>query len=123
MIIGIGIDLVEVPRMEKALQQEGFREKVFTEEEIAYCESKGAHRVESYAARFAAKEAVGKALGTGIQKGQLLDAEIEIDEGGRPKMHIMGQLRVSALIRHVEKIHVSLSHTASMAIAQIILEE
>lgn len=123
MIIGIGIDLVEVPRMEKALQQAGFREKVFTQEEIDYCESKGAHRVESYAARFAAKEAVGKALGTGIQKSQLQDAEIEIDEEGRPRMHIMGQLRVAALIRHVEKIHVSLSHTATMAIAQIIMEE
>lgn len=123
MIIGIGIDLVEVTRMERALQQEGFKEKVFTKEEIAYCEAKGAHKAESYAARFAAKEAVGKALGTGIYKNQLQDAEIEIDEEGRPKMHIMGQLRVSALIRHVEKIHVSLSHTATMAIAQVIMEE
>ena len=123
MIIGIGVDLVEVARMEQALQQDGFKEKVFTKEEIAYCEKKGAHKTESYAARFAAKEAVGKALGTGIYKNQLQDAEIEIDEEGRPKMHIMGQLRVSALIRHVEKIHVSLSHTATMAMAEVIMEE
>ena len=64
MIIGIGVDLVEVSRIEKALQQEGFKEKIFTDEEIAYCESKKCHAAESFSGRYAVKEAVGKALGT-----------------------------------------------------------
>lgn len=80
MILGIGVDILEVGRMERALKQPGFKEKTFTQDEIAYCETKGAHSVESYAARFAAKEALGKALGTGILPGQLQQVEVLTDE-------------------------------------------
>lgn len=124
MILGIGVDILEVGRMERALKQPGFKEKAFTQDEIAYCETKGAHSVESYAARFAAKEALGKALGTGILPGQLQQVEVLTDEKtGAPWLHLMGQLRVAALTRQVERVHVSLSHTAENAIAQVLLEE
>lgn len=124
MILGIGVDILEVGRMERALKQPGFKEKTFTQVEIAYCETKGAHSVESYAARFAAKEALGKALGTGILPGQLQQVEVLTDEKtGAPRLHLMGQLRVAALTRQVERVHVSLSHTAENAIAQVLLEE
>ncbi len=124
MIIGIGVDILEVGRMERALKQAGFKEKVFTDDEIAYCEKKGAHRVESYAARYAAKEALGKALGTGIHLSQFQQVETLVDEKtGAPRLHLMGQLRVAALTRQVERVHVSLSHTAENAIAQVLLEE
>lgn len=124
MILGIGVDILEVGRMERALKQPGFKEKTFTQDEIAYCETKGAHSVESYAARFAAKEALGKALGTGILPGQLQQVEVLTDEKtGAPRLHLMGQLRVAALTRQVEQVHVSLSHTAENAIAQVLLEE
>ena len=123
MILGIGVDILEVGRMERALKQDGFKEKAFTQDEIAYCESKGAHSSESYAARFAAKEALGKALGTGLRPGQLQQVEVLADEKtGAPYLHVMGQLRVAALNRQVERLHVSLSHTAENAIAQVILE-
>ena len=105
MILGIGVDILEVGRMERALKQPGFKEKTFTQDEIAYCETKGAHSVESYAARFAAKEV-------------LTD-----EKTGAPRLHLMGQLRVAALTRQVERVHVSLSHTAENAIAQVLLEE
>jgi len=123
MILGIGVDILEVGRIERALKQKGFKEKAFTDEEIACCEQKGAHSSESYAARFAAKEAFGKALGTGLQPGQLQQVEVLTDEKtGAPRLHVMGQLRVAALSRQVERIHVSLSHTAKNAIAQVVLE-
>ena len=122
MILGIGVDILEVGRMERALKQPGFKEKTFTQDEIAYCE--GDNSVESYAARFAAKEALGKALGTGILPGQLQQVEVLTDEKtGAPRLHLMGQLRVAALTRQVERVHVSLSHTAENAIAQVLLEE
>ena len=124
MIIGIGIDMVKVARIERALRQKGLKEQVFTPDEIAYCERKGAHSSESYAARFAAKEALGKALGTGIHRSELLDAEILVDERtGCPQLHLMGKLRAAALLRHVERVHVSISHTAGNAVAEVLLEE
>lgn len=123
MILGMGVDILEVGRMERALKQAGFKEKTFTRDEIEYCESKSAHSSESYAARFAAKEALGKALGTGLTPGQLQQVEVLNEEKtGAPRLHLMGQLRVAALVRGVERIHVSLSHTAENAIAQVLLE-
>lgn len=80
MILGMGVDILEVGRMERALKQAGFKEKTFTRDEIEYCESKGAHSSESYAARFAAKEALGKALGTGLTPGQLQQVEVLNEE-------------------------------------------
>lgn len=124
MIIGIGIDLVKVARMERALRQKGFKEQVFTPDEIAYCERKGAHSSESYAARFAAKEALGKAMGTGIHRSELQDVETLVDEHtGCPSLHLMGKLRAAALLRNVEQVHVSISHTADTAVAEVLLEE
>ena len=76
------LTLFEVSRIEKALQQEGFKEKIFTDEEIAYCESKKCHAAESFSGRYAVKEAVGKALGTGILPGQFEKIETLPDATG-----------------------------------------
>jgi holo-[acyl-carrier protein] synthase len=123
MIIGIGIDLVEVSRIREALAKEGFREKVFSGDEIAYCESKKAHAAESYAGRYAVKEAVGKALGTGIRPEQLEKVETLPDASGIPQVHLLGQMLLSGMARNVRHIHVSISHTAEWAVAQVILED
>ena len=122
MIIGIGVDLVEVSRIEKALQQEGFKEKIFTDEEIAYCESKKCHAAESFSGRYAVKEAVGKALGTGILPGQFEKIETLPDATGVPQVHLLGPVLITAMNRRVNKFHVSISHTKDLAIAQVVLE-
>jgi holo-[acyl-carrier protein] synthase len=123
MIIGIGVDLVEVSRIAEALKKEGFREKVFTGEEIEYCESRKSHAAESYAGRFAVKEAVGKALGTGIRPDQLEKVETLPDASGIPQVHLLGPMLLSGMARNVRRIHVSISHTASCAVAQVVLED
>ena len=122
MILGIGVDILEVGRMERALKQKDFREQVFTPGEIAYCERKGAHSSESYAARFAAKEAVGKALGTGVYRSQLLEIEVLTDASGQPSLHFTGDIARLAGEKKLGRAFVSLSHTAGNAIAQVILE-
>lgn len=122
MISGIGVDILEVGRMERAMRIKGFREKVFTSVEIAYCESKGTHRIESYAARFAAKEAMGKALGTGVQVSQLQQIEVISGEDGRPTLCFSGDVARLAKSLKVKKAYISLSHTAENAVAQVILE-
>ena len=123
MILGTGIDLVEVPRIaEKIAKGQGFREMVFSPAEILYCE-KQAHPEQHYAARFAAKEAFFKALGTGWINGTAFD-EIEImhDAKGKPCLQLNGQTAATLATYGIRRIHVSLSHQASMATATVILE-
>ena len=72
MIIGIGCDIIEINRVEKAVKSESFKQRVFTPAEIAYCESRGKQQFASFAARFAAKEAVLKAFGTGLRGGGIV---------------------------------------------------
>ena len=124
MIIAIGVDLVEIPRIEAVFTRRGdrFRKRVFTEGEISYCERR-ASKLASYAARFAAKEAVMKALGTGWSDGVgWKDIEVVSSPSGAP----MIQLHRNALERMREigatRVLVSLTHSGELAIAQIVLE-
>jgi holo-[acyl-carrier protein] synthase len=124
MIVGSGIDVVEVPRVAAALERFGerFVQRVFTEGEIRYCESK-ANRVESFAARFAAKEAGMKALGTGWNHGiRWRDLEVRRQPGGRPTLVFHGKAAEFAIHLGVAHVALSLTHTAAEAIAQVILE-
>ena len=122
MIGGVGIDIIEVQRVGEHLQADnGFREKVFSTREIAYCEAH-ANRAESYAARFAAKEAFLKALGSGLALTyDLSEIEVLADESGKPEIKLSEalQTRIGTLWK---KIHVSLSHLKSTACAIVILE-
>ena len=124
MIIAIGVDLVEISRIEEVFTRRGerFRRRVFTEGEISYCERR-ASKLASYAARFAAKEAVMKALGTGWSEGVgWKDIEVVSGPSGAP----MIQLHRSALERMREigatRALVSLTHSGELAIAQVVLE-
>jgi holo-[acyl-carrier protein] synthase len=124
MIVGTGIDIAEVPRIEGSIARFGdrFLRRIFTEAEIRYCESK-ANRVERYAARFAAKEAAMKAIGTGWNHGvRWRDVEVCRQPGGRPT--IAFHCKAAEFAAKLGAVHValSLSHTKEYAIAQVILE-
>jgi holo-[acyl-carrier protein] synthase len=125
MIVAIGIDIVEIARVEEIFARRGerFRNRVFTQAEIAYCEGR-ASRVESYAARFAAKEAAMKALGTGWAKGVgWQDIEVIRAETGAPSVQLHGRALERLTEMGARKAHLSLTHSRNIAIAQIILEE
>lgn len=125
MIVSIGIDIVEVYRIRDTISRTPrFTERVYTEGERAYCESKGAAAAQSYAARFAAKEAFLKALKTGW-RGKITWQDIEIisNADGVPSLKIEGEARRLLENLGANKIHLSLSHTTEHAVAQIILEK
>ncbi len=124
MIVGTGIDIAEVPRVRQAIERFGtrFLERVFTPGEIRYCDSK-VNRFERYAARFAAKEAAMKALGTGWNHGvRWRDCEVTRMPGGRPTLTFHGKAAEFAAKLRVKNAALSLTHTAEQAIAQVILE-
>jgi holo-[acyl-carrier protein] synthase len=124
MIVGTGIDIAEVPRIEASIARFGdrFLRRIFTEAEIRYCESK-ANRVERYAARFAAKEAAMKAIGTGWNHGVTWrDVEVSRQPGGRPTIAFHGKAAEFAAKLGAVHVALSLSHTKQYAIAQVILE-
>ncbi|HXZ30677.1 MAG TPA: holo-[acyl-carrier-protein] synthase [Terriglobales bacterium] len=124
MIVGSGIDIAEVPRIAASIERFGnrFLNRVFTEGEIRYCESK-ANRLERYAARFAAKEAAMKAIGTGWNCGVTWrDVEISRLPGGRPTITFHGKAAEFANKLGTKHIALSISHTEQVAIAQVILE-
>ncbi len=124
MIVGTGVDIVEVPRIAQAIERYGdrFLRRIFTEGEIQYCESK-ANRSERYAARFAAKEAAMKALGTGWNHGvRWRDVEVRREPGGRPTVAFHGKAAEFAERLGAKHVALSLSHTAEQAIAHVILE-
>jgi holo-[acyl-carrier protein] synthase len=124
MIVGTGIDIAEVPRIRQSIERFGdrFLRRVFTVGEIQYCDSK-ANRAERYAARFAAKEAAMKALGTGWNHGvRWRDCEVVRLPGGRPSISFHGKAAEFAARLGVKNAALSLSHTAEQAIAQVILE-
>ncbi len=124
MIVGTGIDIAEVPRVAQALERFGerFLHRVFTPGEIRYCDSK-ANRVERYAARFAAKEAAMKALGTGWNHGvRWRDCEVVRAPGGRPTLVFHGRAGEFAAKLGVKNAALSLTHTSEQAFAQVILE-
>lgn len=124
MIVGTGIDIAEVPRIEASIARFGdrFLRRIFTEAEIRYCESK-ANRIERYAARFAAKEAGMKAIGTGWNHGVAWrDVEVCRQPGGRPTIAFHGKAAEFAAKLGAVHVALSLSHTKEYAIAQVILE-
>jgi holo-[acyl-carrier protein] synthase len=125
MIVGTGIDITEVPRIREVIERHGerFLKRVFTEGEIQYCESK-ANRVERYAARFAAKEAGMKAIGTGWNHGvRWRDLEVARKPGARPTLLLHGKAAEFAAKLGATNIALSLTHTAEQAFAQVILEK
>ncbi len=125
MIVGTGTDLTEIARIEETVARHGerFLQRIYTSGEIAYCQRKRHTSGESFAARFAAKEAGAKALGTGIAKGVAWH-EIEVAHlpGGRPTLIFHGRAAERAAQMGVTAAHLSLSHGRDLAIAVVILE-
>jgi holo-[acyl-carrier protein] synthase len=124
MIAGLGIDIIEVDRIaDKIKKENGFRELVFSENEIAYCENK-TNKYEHYAARFAAKEAFFKAIGTGWLKDTAFnEVEIVNKEHGKPEIVFLGATRVTVSGLQIVNIMVSLTHIKSAGSAVVIIEK
>ncbi len=124
MIVGLGVDLVEVRRIAGAIERHGtsFLRRIFTPREIAYCESHRA-KFERYAGRFAAKEAAMKALGTGWRRGvRFVDIEVVRESSGRPVLQLSGVARQIAEQMGVRHITISITHNHDTALAQVIFE-
>src|SRR5690348_987288 len=125
MIVGTGVDLAEVARIRAAIGRHGqrFIERVYTPAEIAYVERK-ANRFERYAGRFAAKEAGMKAIGTGWKRGvRWQDFEVANLPTGKPTLRLHGVAAQVALRLGVKNVSLSITHTAELAMAQVILED
>ncbi len=124
MIAGLGIDIIEVDRVATKIGKEsGFRELVFSKNEIDYCETK-TNKFEHYAARFAAKEAFFKAIGTGWKEGTSFnEIEIKNDDTGKPELVLLGATQKSMLEWGVITISLSLSHLKTIASAVVIIEK
>src|SRR4051812_34498754 len=124
MIVGTGVDLAEVPRIEASIARYGakFIQRIYTPAEIAYVERK-ANRFERYAARFAAKEAGMKAIGTGWRRGVTWqDFEVANLPSGKPTLRLHGAAAVFAERLGVKTIALSITHTAELGMAHVILE-
>jgi holo-[acyl-carrier protein] synthase len=124
VILGLGIDISEVTRIEAAIERHGraFLERVFTPAEIEYCE-RYRNRFERYAGRFAAKEAGMKALGTGWRGGiRWVDFEVTRLPSGQPTLALHGKARELAERKGVERIALSITHSGNTALAQVIFE-
>ena len=125
MIVSIGTDIIEVYRIRETLERTPrFTERVFTQKEREYCEAKGAAAAQSYAARFAAKEAFLKALRTGW-RGKITwqDIEIKNDEFGAPYLEISGEAKLILERLGANQVHLSMSHTTEHAVANVVLEK
>jgi holo-[acyl-carrier protein] synthase len=122
MIIGIGVDIVEIRRIKEAIERnDNFIEKLFDKEEIEYLKSRGM-RPEYVAGRFAAKEAVSKALGTGFRGFSFKDIAIDRTALGKPIVVLKGKAKLTAQKNGNYKIHISISHGQDSAIAYAVLE-
>jgi holo-[acyl-carrier protein] synthase len=122
MIYGIGIDIIEVERVQKQLGKHSFKEKIFTPVEIQYCSTKK-NDAESFAARFAAKEAFFKAIGTGWRGGfSFNQIQIDKDSLGKPEITLLGKLKDFALQNDLNQIHLSMTHLKSYAAAVVVIE-
>jgi len=124
LIYGTGIDMIEVDRIQITMERDiGFKNTIFTNAEILYCESK-TNKYQHYAARFSAKEAFMKAIGTGWRYGiRFADIEIYLDELGKPSIRGYGKAKELLKKEEISKIHVSLSHLTEMATAIVIIEK
>jgi holo-[acyl-carrier protein] synthase len=119
--VSVGVDIVDVPRMARILRGEHAAERLLTAAEIAYCRSRPAATAQHAAARFAAKEAVLKAFGTGLSDGmRWIDIEVVNDCAGRPAVRLHRQARAIAARRGLASLEISLSHTADLAIAHAV---
>ena len=125
MIVGLGVDIAEINRMESAIARHGqtFLHRVFTPAEIAYCE-RHRNRFERYAGRFAVKEAVMKALGTGWARGvRWVDIEVIRRPTGQPTLALHGATRRHAERLGVNHMSVTITHSGNTALAQVIFED
>jgi holo-[acyl-carrier protein] synthase len=126
MIVGLGTDMIEIGRIERSLEQFGerFLDRIFTPSEIAYCQRKKKHAAESFAARFAAKEAGAKALGTGISRGVTWkEIEVRREPSGKPTLHLTGRARELADQIGIARLSLSLTHSRDLALAVVVAED
>jgi len=124
VIVGLGVDIAEVHRVEAAIRRHGraFLQRVFTAAEIAYCE-RHRNKYERFAGRFAAKEAAMKALGTGWRRGvRWVDIEVVRAPGGKPGLELRGRALEFAHRLEVKNIVLSITHSSETALAQVIFE-
>lgn len=126
-ILGTGIDVIEVERIRRALERPRtgarFLARVFTEREAAYCDSRGIARFQSYAARFASKEAVMKAMGTGWNRNVgWSEIEVTRERGRAPAIVLHGKSAAFAARRGIDAFHLSIAHTVREALAHVIAE-
>jgi holo-[acyl-carrier protein] synthase len=124
MIVGLGVDIAEVARVQAAIERHGktFLQRVYTAQEIEYCE-RFRNKYERYAGRFAAKEAAMKALGTGWRRGvRWVDVQVVRERGGRPTIALSGEAAKIAEQLGVKRIALSITHTETQALAQVIFE-
>jgi holo-[acyl-carrier protein] synthase len=124
LIVGMGVDIAEVARIRDTIERRGeaFLRRIYTPEEIAYCE-RFKNKFERYAGRFAVKEAAMKALGTGWSRGvRWVDLEVTRERSGRPTLAIRGEAGKIAARLGVKNISISITHTEDLALAQVIFE-
>ena len=121
MIVGIGNDIIEIERIEKAISKEGFKNKVYTQKELENIEKRG-DRVETYAGIFSAKEAISKAIGTGVREFSLTDLEILNDDLGKPYVVVSEKLdKIIKSKKENYQIEISISHSKKYATAMAII--
>ena len=117
MIVGIGNDIIEIERIEKAISKEGFKNKVYTQRELKNIKKRG-DRVETYAGIFSAKEAISKAIGTGVREFSLTDLEILNDDLGKPYVVVSEKLdKIIKSKKEDYQIEISISHSKKYATA------
>jgi holo-[acyl-carrier protein] synthase len=124
MVLGLGTDLIETKRVQESMERFGerFLERIFTVGEIAYCMRKK-NAAESFAARFAAKEAGAKALGTGISRGvSWKDFEVKRETSGKPTLHLSGRAAELAAMMGIQRVQLSLTHSRELAMAVVLVE-
>ena len=122
MSIKVGTDILEIDRFRRVLERRpGLREKVFTEAEVAYCESK-ADSVPHFAARFCAKEAFSKAIGTGVREFSMSEVEVVRNDLGKPCIELLGRVYKIASDLAVKDVDVSISHSDLFAVAVVVIE-
>ena len=121
MIVGIGNDIIEIERIEKAISKEGFKNKIYTQRELENIEKRG-NRTETYAGIFSAKEAISKAIGTGVREFSLTDLEILNDDLGKPYVVVSEKLdKILKVKKEDYQIEISISHSKKYATAMAII--
>ena len=121
MIVGIGNDIIEIERIEKAISKEGFKNKVYTQKELENIEKRG-NRTETYAGIFSAKEAISKAIGTGVREFSLIDLEILNNDLGKPYVVVSEKLdKILKNKKEDYQIEISISHSRKYATAMAII--